>query len=79
MSDTPSTPPNQAPWFADDDHALHQGFLAGTLMKAGIAFNFVKDEFGNYKPYLEIVIPSEDVGLPPTRVTIKVLPGGPDG
>jgi len=74
MSDTPVPQP---PYFEDEDHALHQGFLAGTFMKAGIQFNFVRDEQGNYRPYLEIVIPEQD-GIQPVRVTIKVLPGGPD-
>jgi len=76
MSDTPDS--NPRPWFEDDDHALKTGFLAGTFLKAGIQFNFVRDDLGNYKPYMELVIPEQD-GIQPVRVTIKVLPGGPDG
>lgn len=78
MTDTPNPPSkNPRPWFEDDDHALKTGFLAGTLWKAGVEFNFVKDDVGNYKPFMEVVIPGEE-GLPSVRVTIKILPGGPD-
>lgn len=75
MTDTPNR--NPRPWFEDDNHALKCGFLMGALMNAGVKFNGVYDDGGNYKPFLEIVIPDEE-GIPPVRITIRVLPGGPD-
>jgi hypothetical protein len=61
-------------WFADEDHALITGILAGTLMRAGVDFNIVRDTLGNYKPFIEVVI-REEGEIEPVRVTIQVMPG----
>jgi hypothetical protein len=65
-------------WFADDDHALVTGYVMGTLAKAGIEFNMVRDALGNYKPFMELVIP-DPLELEPIRVTIQVMPGANRG
>jgi hypothetical protein len=64
--------------FADDDHALQTGYLAGTLAKAGITCSIERDEIGNYKPFLHpmLVEPGE---LEPIRVAVAVLPGETEG
>jgi hypothetical protein len=63
------------PWFESDDHALKTGFLIGQLLKAGIKCNMVRDDAGNYKPLIEIVIPEEGE-IEPVRITVKVLGHG---
>jgi hypothetical protein len=60
-------------WFADFDHALATGFVIGTLAKAGIQHNVVRDTLGNYKPLIELVI-LEPGEVEPIRVTIQVMP-----
>lgn len=60
------------PWFEDDDHALKTGFLVGTLLRAGVQCNLVRDDLGNYKPLLNIVIP-EDGEIEPVRITVRVV------
>lgn len=62
------------PYFQDFDHALSMGFLAGTLMKAGVDFNIARDTQGNYQPFIEIVI-REEGEIEPFRVTVQVMPG----
>lgn len=69
---------NSKRWFADSDHALHTGFLAGTLKRKGIEYNIIRDELGNYKPFLELVI-LEPGEIEPIRVTIQVMPGETEG
>jgi hypothetical protein len=60
--------------FHDEDHALRVGLLAGTLAKAGVDFNIARDALGNYKPFMEIVIP-EWGEVEPLRITVQVMPG----
>jgi hypothetical protein len=61
-------------WFADFDHALATGFVLGTLAKAGIQHNIVRDTLGNYKPFIELVL-LEPGEIEPIRVTVQVMPG----
>jgi hypothetical protein len=72
MSDTGRTP---KPWFESDDHALKTGYLIGYLIRQGIKFNIVRDDLGNYKPLIELVIPEEGE-TEPLRITVRVLGHG---
>jgi hypothetical protein len=63
------------PWFESDDHALKTGYLVGYLLREGIKFNLIRDDAGNYKPLIEIVIPEEGE-VEPLRITVKVLGHG---
>ena len=64
--------------FEDADHALHTGYVMGTLAKAGIKFNMGRDALGNYTPFIELVI-LEPGEIEPLRVTVQVMPGPREG
>jgi hypothetical protein len=61
------------PYFADDRHAVHVGFLLGALMKAGFSVNVGVDGEGNYTGLLDVSIPFDD-DLEPITVLVRVLP-----
>jgi hypothetical protein len=59
--------------FTDDVHSFRTGFLMGTLAKAGISAIPVIDAQGNYTSEILIRL-SEEEGMPPVDIRIKVLP-----
>jgi len=76
MSDQPTKPASiAAGYFADENHALKVGLLAGTFMKAGVATHLQTDDSGNYTSKMMIELPPLEELLPPTEVWIKVLSG----
>jgi len=56
----------------DDMHALHEGFLVGSLMQAGLNVTIETDSEGNYTDIVTVRLPDEE-GLPPVVIRIKVL------
>lgn len=58
--------------FANDDHALHLGLLAGYLMKAGVDVRLSIDGDGDYQQVLMIYVEGpEGTNFP---VYVQVLP-----
>ena len=50
-------PQSQAPYFANDSHALLSGMLVMEMMKQGVDAKMVHDEEGNYTDVMSIKIP----------------------
>ena len=77
MSDTSLGKPASiaAGHFADDNHALRVGMLAGALMKAGITVKLQTDDAGNYTSRMVLELPAVEDLEPPIEVWIKVLSG----
>lgn len=61
------------PYFTDDMHALHVGFLAGALVQAGFMLILEHDDDGNYTGEIEISLPSWEEDAEPIRVVIRVM------
>jgi hypothetical protein len=59
-------------YFADDQHALTEGMLIGTLMEAGINVSIETDAEGNYTDIITVRLPDEE-GMPPITIRLKVL------
>ena len=76
LSEDPITPDDEEeaegpPYFADSDHALHTGYLVGTMLKAGFTVVLGVDAEGNYTDIVEIALPPLEDGLEPIRVTVS--------
>jgi hypothetical protein len=51
------------------------GFLAGMFLKSGVKCSLIRDDAGNYTPFMELVV-LEPGEIEPIRVTIKVMAAG---
>jgi hypothetical protein len=62
--------------FADDDHALMTGMLAGLMLKSGIPAVVERDDQGDYVPRIRIRL---DVGhARPMDLVVEVKAASPD-